>query len=277
MFKTRIILFVVAIILVAGIYLLPKVVVDNEQEEVTQVEPQESMSAAQKNAVEQAHSVEIGADVRVRIDRFRDSLRLAGNSEKSVIFADSLARLYQIINKPDSSAMFIEEIATADPVISNYLRAGDAYYEAYGFATEPAVRADMAGKARSFYVKVLAEDPSNMFVKNRVAMTWLASGTPMQGIMMLREIVQEDPDNEQALFNLGVLSMQSGQYDRAVERFEQLIEIYPENIEAQFFLGVSYLETGKRNKARKQFELVKERGADPETQAAAESYLESIK
>jgi Flp pilus assembly protein TadD len=173
--------------------------------------------------------------------------------------------------------MFIEVIAKADPDMQNDLRAGDAFYEAYGFATEPQYRSELATSARTYYERVLEKDPSDLRVKNRVAMTWLASSTPMQGILMLREIVQEDPSNEQAMFNLGVLSMQSGQYDRAVERFEQLVTTYPENMEAQFFLGVSYLETGKRNKARKQFELVKERGTDEETQAAAEYYLESIK
>ncbi len=277
MLKTRIILFFTAIALVAVIYLLPKVVVDNEQEEVSGEVPESGMSDAQREAIENAHSVEVNEDIRNRINRFRDSVALAGNSEKSIIFADSLAGLYQEINRPDSAAMFIEVIAKAEPGMQNDLRAGDAFYEAYGFATDAQYRSELATSARSFYEKVLEQDPSNLLVKNRVAMTWLASSTPMQGILMLREIVQEDPTNEQAMFNLGVLSMQSGQYDRAVERFEQLLVTYPDNMEAQFFLGVSYLETGKRNKARKQFELVKERGTDEETRAAAESYLESIK
>jgi len=277
MIKSRVILLVVAAVLVALIYMLPMVVVDNEQEEVASTPASASMSDAQREAIESAHAVEVDEEISERISRYRDSLRIASNSEKSLIFADSLARLYQAINKPDSSAMFIEEIANTEPILENFVRAGDAYYEAYGFAAEPARRAELASKARSYYEQVLEQDPGNLQVKNQVAMTWLASSTPMQGIMMLREIVQEEPSNEQALFNLGVLSMQSGQYDRAVERFEALTELYPENIEAQFFLGVSYMETGKRNKARKQFELVKEKGADPETQAAAESYLESIK
>ncbi|MEJ2004328.1 MAG: tetratricopeptide repeat protein [Cyclobacteriaceae bacterium] len=274
--KSRIILLATAVVLVALIYMLPMVVVDNDQEEVATAPAEETMSEAQREAIASAHSVEVDEAVASRITRYRDSLVVAANSEKSVIFADSLAGLYQSINRPDSAAMFIEEIADTEPILENFVRAGDAYYEAYGFAADPGERAAFATKARAYYERVLEQDPSDLRVKNRVAMTWLASSSPMQGIMMLREIVQEDPTNEQALFNLGVLSMQSGQYDRAVERFESLIELYPENIEAQFFLGVSYMETGKRNKARKQFELVKERGTDPETQAAAESYLESI-
>ena len=44
----------------------------------------------------------------------------------------------------------------------------------------------------------------------------------MQGIMMLREVLEEDPKNELALFNMGMLSIQSGQYDKAVERLVEL-------------------------------------------------------
>ena len=276
--KIRVILFGAAAILIFLLYLLPRVVVDNDQQEVTRESSSgEGMSAAQKEAIAEAHAVDVNEDMRDRIARFRDSLRLAENSEKSLIFADSLAGLYQDINLPDSAAMFIEEIAETDPTLENKRRAGDAFYEAYGFAADPQRRSELAAKARGYYEQVLEAEPSDLAVKNRVAMTWLASSTPMQGILLLREIVQEDPENEQAMFNLGVLSMQSGQYDRAVERFEALTAAYPDNIEAQFFLGVSYLETGKRNKARKQFEWVIDNGADPETQAAAESYLESIK
>ena len=70
--------------------------------------------------------------------------------------------------------------------------------------------------------------------------------------------------------------MQSAQYDKAVERFERVIELNPDNLQAQYFLGVSYFETGEMRKAREQFELVKSMDADPEVQAAADSYLEKL-
>ena len=187
-----------------------------------------------------------------------------------------MAGLYDRINRPDSAAAFIEMIVEDSPGVENWARAGDAYYEAYGMAADPSVRSLYATRSREYYQQVLEEDPSNMGIKNRVAMTWLASSSPMQGILTLREIIQEDPNNEQALFNLGVLSIQSGQYDKAVERFEQLIAINPQNIEAHFFLGVSQLELGNKLAARKEFEYVKDNGNDPAVIADAESYLESI-
>ena len=274
--KTRILLGVIALLLIAGMFVLPKVVVENEAQ--TQVSAQEpsDVSEAQQEAIAQAHSIASSDELQIVINAYRDSLISAGNSKKSIIFADSLTSLYRQINRPDSAVTFIEEIVEADPGVENWTRAGDVYYEAYGLAADPAVRSEYATRSREYYLKVLEQQPSNMDVKNRVAMTWLASSTPMQGILTLREIVQEDPGNEQAIFNLGVLSMQSGQYDKAVERFTSLIEKDPSNIEAHFFLGVSYLELGNSSEAREEFEFVRNNANDPAVVADAESYLESI-
>jgi Flp pilus assembly protein TadD len=99
--------------------------------------------------------------------------------------------------------------------------------------------------------------------KANMAMTYLNTENPMQGIMMLREILEEDPTNEVALFNMGILSMRSNQYPKAVERFQQIVINNPKNTKARFYLGVSLLETGKKDEARKELQLVKKEESDP--------------
>ena len=69
-----------------------------------------------------------------------------------------------------------------------------------------------------------------------MAMTYLTSSNPIQGITMLREVLVKDPKNELALFNMGMLSIQSGQYERAVERLEELVDINPSHIQGQLLL-----------------------------------------
>jgi cytochrome c-type biogenesis protein CcmH/NrfG len=110
-----------------------------------------------------------------------------------------------------------------------------------------------------------------------MAMTYVSTSSPMQGIRMLREVLAEDPKNEQALFNMGMLSIQSGQYDRAIERLEQLIQVNPKHIQGQLLLGVAYVNKGDRSKARQQFEKVKKLDNDPSVQATADSYLKDLK
>ncbi|UII22110.1 tetratricopeptide repeat protein [Fulvivirga ligni] len=280
MLKTRIILIAVAAILVAIIFTLPKVVVDNDEESVTtetSSNTPHSSESDHNDAPMAAHGQEVPATVQKKIDNLKIEYINGSNKEKNTIFADSLAQLYLSINKYDSAAKFIEIIAENIPSEENWERAGNAYYDAFGFAMEAEKRANLGGKAREYFTKVLEKSPDNLDVKNKLAMTYLSTSNPMQGIMMLREILEQDPSNEKAMFNLGVLSMQSGQYDKAVERFSKLVDVYPNNMQAQFFLGVSYLETGNKSKAKEQFELVKKLDKDPEVQATVDSYLEDIK
>ena len=158
------------------------------------------------------------------------------------------------------------------------IKAGDAYYEAFTYAVEADKSAALAESARDYYSKAMEMEGEGelLDIKAKVAMTYIASSTPMQGIAMLREILEEDPEHEGAIYNLGILSIQSGQYDKAVERFEKLVALYPENLQAQFYLGLSYFEAGKEDKAKAQFEKVKTLDKDPEVQAAVDGYLEEI-
>jgi len=275
MLRTRILLVVVAAVLVIVILYLPKVVVENEPKGL-QSENNTSTNSADSTFSQPEHIPELEVSQKAQASALKEKLKLANNSEKSITFADSLAKLYLSIDKYDSAAKFIEIIAENNPTVGNLKLTGDTYYEAYGFAMEPQKQALMGEKAREYFNKVLEINPDDLDTKNKLAMTYLSTSNPMQGIMMLREILEEDPGNENAIFNLGVLSMQSGQYDKAVERFTKLVEINPEHVQGQFFLGVSLLETGNKEKAKQQFKLVKKLDKDPAIQATADSYLEDI-
>ena len=142
---------------------------------------------------------------------------------------------------------------------------------------DPAKQNALAEKTRSFFTKVLEAEPKNLEVKTKMAMTYISSSSPMQGILMLREVLKEDPENELALFNMGMLSIQSRQFDRAIERLEQLIVVNPRHIQGQLLLGVAYMNKGDKVKAKAQFEKVKQLDNDPAVQATADSYLNDLK
>jgi cytochrome c-type biogenesis protein CcmH/NrfG len=108
-------------------------------------------------------------------------------------------------------------------------------------------------------------------------MTYLNSDNPMQGIMMLREVLATDPNNELALFNMGMLSIQSGQNERALERLDKLVKINPAHIQGQLLLGIAMMNSGDRKGARAQFEKVKQLDKDPAVQATVDSYLKDLK
>ena len=51
------------------------------------------------------------------------------------------------------------------------------------------------------------------------ALELLEGNNPMEGVFMLREILEKEPKNTQALYYLGVLSIQTAQYENAINRF----------------------------------------------------------
>ena len=68
------------------------------------------------------------------------------------------------------------------------MRAGDQYFEAYGFAVDEKKAAYLGEKTREFYQKSLANNPNLLAAKANMAMTYVSTQTPMQGIMLLREV-----------------------------------------------------------------------------------------
>ena len=272
MLKTRIILFIVCALIIWALFLLPKAVVENES--------QLESGAVRDSAVTKIHAKPHNAITQASATRIKD-LRTrylsASQKEKSAIFADSLANLYHEAGKFDSAAWFAGEASAFFNTKESFLKSGNNYYEAFTFAVDLKKQKALAEKAQFFFAKVLEVEPRNLEVKTKMAMTYVSSSAPMQGIKILREVLAQDPKNELALFNMGMLSIQSGQFDRAIERLEQLIEVNPMHLQGQLLLGVAYMNKGDKAKAKLQFEKVKKLDSDPSVQATADSYLKDLK
>jgi len=269
MLKTRILLIVVSVALIWLIFLLPKVVVDNDNQ-LGEGESQATTAAAPSDA----HAVPENLASAIR--NLRVQYREGSSNEKNAIFADSLANLYQAVGKFDSAGWYAEEASKFFNTVESWTKTGNKYYQAYTLALDQSKQSQFAKKAQESYQKVLASSPDNLEVKTNMAMTYISS-SPMQGINMLMEVLRADPQNELALFNLGMLSIQSGQNEKAVERLETLVKINPNHTQAQLLLGIALMNLGETTKARVQFEKVKQMDKDPAVQATVDSYLKDLK
>src|SRR5690606_8216851 len=123
----------------------------------------------------------------------------AGN-EKNAIFADSLASLYKAANQFDSAGWFAARASEFFNTAESWMKSADIFYQAYTLALSPDKQQEYASKAQEFYSKVLRQHPENLEAKTKMAMTYLTTASPMQGIAMLREVLAKDPRNELALF-----------------------------------------------------------------------------
>lgn len=267
MLKTRIILIAACAIVIWLIFLLPKAVVENEN----QMAPADS--AVQAGGPHGTSSAALTEQIAATRAQYLANL----SNEKNAIFADSLRGLYTQAGLFDSAAWYSERAATFFNTTESFLKAGNSYYEAYTFAMNGEKQNQLAEKTREWLGKVLSAEPKNLEVKTKIAMTYVSSASPMQGISMMREVLAEDPKNEFALYNMGMLSIQSGQYDRAIERLEELVQVNANHTQGQLLLGVAYMNKGKKELARAQFEKVKKLDNDPAVQATADSYLKDLK
>ncbi len=273
--RSQLILLLIGVIAIAGLYALPKVVVDNEGQAdgISQEAQPETSESTNPMAM---HDAEISLDQAEKISTLK--LQIADNSSQKEYLSSvkELAAIYSELGKYDSAGYFLSLAADKDATIENSEKAGNAFYEAFGFALDADKAAYLADQTRKYLIQVLDKDPTRLDLKTKIAMTYVSSSNPMQGITMLREVLAQDPTNEDGLFNMGILSMQSGQYKRATERFEELIRYHPDNLQGQFYLAVSYFEANQKNKAKAQFEKVKEMTQDEMILGSVQSYLDKL-
>ncbi|QCR24347.1 tetratricopeptide repeat protein [Pontibacter sp. SGAir0037] len=285
--KNQIILIVVAIAVAAAIFFLPKVVV-NEKDKDNFAQNENAASVPEGHSEDDGHNhggAEAGqADVHMaaspeqvmELTTARAKYNKAADSETRTRLASELAAAYAIVNKHDSAGYYYEIAANARPGEKSYKKAGDAYFEAFSFATTQERANELGAKARGMYEQVLKNNPTDLDAKTNVAMTYIATTNPMQGITLLREVISADPNNQKALFNLGILSVQSRQFDKAEERFRKLIAVNPEHVEGTFYLGVSLAETGKDEEAKAVLNKVKTMSSDPALLTSVDEYLAQL-
>lgn len=288
MSRSQILIVVAAIVLVAVIFFLPKVVV-NEEDKAGFANGETAAALPEGHSEDDGHdhgategASPAGAHMAATPEQLmelataRAKYNKATEDQARMRLASELAAAYATANKHDSAGYYYQVAAEARGGEKSYKKAGDAYYEAFTFATTQERAGELGAKAREMYEQVLKNNPSDLDAKTNIAMTYIASTNPMQGITLLREVIATDPNNEKALFNLGILSIQSGQYDKAAERFQKLVEVNPKHVEGTFYLAVSLAETGKNAEAKALFNKVKGMSNDPALAASVDEYLAKL-
>ena len=155
----------VSIAVVALLFLLPKVVVENDNS-ISQSPSDSAVANINTHA-------QVAPETSSAIKNLRALWSANPGKEKNAIFADSLAGLYADAARFDSAAWFAEDASKFFNTTKSWIKAGNLYYKAYGFAVDQRKQADYALHAQSLYTKVLEKDPNNLEVKTNMAMTYL--------------------------------------------------------------------------------------------------------
>jgi tetratricopeptide (TPR) repeat protein len=256
--KTQLILLGGAILLIIVLFQLPRVVVENDM--LGMEEPE-------------SHSFEIPTDTRLTINELRQNWEVEVDIQKKLNFADSLASLYLDYQVLDSAVWFVDYLKSTG-FEGREFRIADLYFWAFQRSSEADQAKEYGAKAGAEFKILLEQYPENSSLKNRLAMTLVATENPMQGIQLLREILEENPGDPETLKNLGILSIQSGQFDKAEERFRELIATDSSDLENLFYLAMSLAEQGKAE-GNQLMEGLAESATNPAIKALAIEYLEN--
>ncbi|MFN8182733.1 MAG: tetratricopeptide repeat protein, partial [Bacteroidia bacterium] len=163
------------------------------------------------------------------------------------------------------------------PGENTWINAAYRYFDAFKLSGDSTLQSMMVQQAIESYGKVLAINPDNLDAKTDLGICYAeGSTTPMQGIMLLREVVEKNPGHANAQFNLGILSVRSGQYDKALERFSKVLEIDPKRTLARFMIGRVYAQQGQKEKALAALEQVKKESSDPQLLQEADQLINQI-
>lgn len=102
---------------------------------------------------------------------------------------------------------------------------------------------------------------------------------PMEGIMLLREVLAEDSTHLLANWQMGLFSIQSKQYDKAIERFKKVIayDVEKQFPDANLLLARTYVTVNDNQKAIESFEAYKVNVPDTAAKNRIDKFIIELK
>ncbi len=275
MLKTQFILILAAVALIYLLYSLPRVVL-NSSEKMFSSKLETNTDIAQ-NYTNKNNDTHVTSQKKATISRLKSALLSEKKEAPAFDTLEVLITALKSVNLYDSAAIYAAHLAEKYPKVANFQKAGNLYYEAYQLATDAQKANLLSIQARKYLEKTYQLDPSNDDAKVKIGMTYVLSSNPMQGVIMIREVLEKNPTHELAIFNLGILSLQSGQYQKAKNRFNQLLTINSSNLQALFYLGLSLKGLNEIEEAIKILQDVQEQSKDPQLLSTVIQLINEIK
>lgn len=231
------------------------------KEEVKQMPASEpSFSIDEASAVGLAS---ISSSLAKEITVLETAYKNASSSEQ-LVQAKQLAQKWDDVEQAIPSAMYLEVVANKEPILINWLAAGTQFLKAFDNTQDSLSRPVMLQKSNASFTKALALDSTSIDAKTGLGITIVnGMGAPMEGIAMLREVVEKEPKNLKANMNLGVFAIKSGQFDKAIIRFNTIITTIKATPDAYFYLGTAYESLGKNTEAIDAYLNSKKLAANP--------------
>jgi len=258
--------------LFAGLYLAPK------NYSVAKIQEQQ-VTESKNNIREQVGEIkqQLKPEEQAVVNAFEQQYASAGGSAK-IVWLDSIITFWDRQMRPAVSAVFADEKADLTGKLDDRMESGNRFLSMAEFLKEED-KAWAYGEARTAFEEILKQQPDNADAKISLGICIVETtpDNPMQGITMIREVVEKDSTNTRAILQLGHFSVFSGQFPNAIKRYEQALRVDPTLIEAYFFIGDTYAKMGDMENAELYLRKYKELQPGEELQDQVEAYIEELK
>lgn len=178
------------------------------------------------------------------------------------------------------AAWYTAEAAKLEKSEKNLTFAARFFLDGVQRQENPGLRKWMAEQAKELFEKALQLNPGNDSLKVGLGSCYIFGGiseTPMQGILMVREVADRNPANTYAQYTLGVGSLISGQLDKAIERLLKVVQYEPGNADAVLLLADTYEQQGDKTNAVKWYETSKKLIDNPQFKKDIDERINSLK
>lgn len=212
-----------------------------------------------------------------RLLMMEDGFSNSAGAQK-VAWLDSMVNFWDEQMRPPVAAVYSEEKANLTGNIDDLIEAGDRYLTMADFL-EPDDRTWAYNEARDIFERVLKVQPDNADAKINlgIAMVETSPNNPMQGISLIREVVQKDSTNTRAILQLGHFSILSGQFSNALQRYQQALRVDSTLTEAWFFIGDTYAKMGDMDNAERYLNKYKDLQENEEVKMQIDAYIQELK
>lgn len=196
------------------------------------------------------------------LETLQQELSNTKEDTSKVKLLERIAGTWYSLGNSTLSGYYAEEIAKIKDNEDSWSIAGTSYAIGAKQAQEQKVRDFSTGRAIKAFEKAIAHNPDNVSHRVNLAISYVDNpmgGSPMKGIMMLRELQEKYPTNTTVLNTLGRLAIRTNQVEKALERLGQAIQLEPNNKTTSCLLAKAYRMKGDLESAEKYKLICEER------------------
>jgi tetratricopeptide (TPR) repeat protein len=290
MYKKQIVVIAIVIAIMTGLHFMPVkgLIKTKEAQGHTNTTASQARPVANVTVdmVSAAGKILIGPALSAQINNLEGQLRSASGNAAQLGLQKQLAKHWDDVNQPAPAAFYYQAIAGEENKFDDWLLAGSRFNEAYKVTQDTLAQPAFVVNAIACLKNAVKLQPGSLDAKTGLGVAYVNQtslgitdpdgGSPMQGIMLLLDVVKQDPTNRNANLSLGMFAMKSGQYEKAVQRFKTIIAQKPE-VEPYFYLAESYKQLGMKKEAINAYQKCREMMPDKAFDQRIDEYIKELK